>query len=65
MMKGSNIIDNIIDKLPFELHVPFHSYCGPIPKLQKRINRGDPGNHALDEACKHHDIAYAESNDLK
>ena len=64
-MKGSNIINNIIDKLPFELHIPFHSYCGPGTKLQKRLNRGDPGINALDEACKHHDIAYAESNDLK
>lgn len=64
-MTGSNIINNIIDKLPFELHVPFHSYCGPGTKLQKRLDRGDSGINVLDEACKHHDIAYAESKDLK
>lgn len=26
---GTGIIDKIIDKLPFELHVPSYQYCGP------------------------------------
>ena len=65
MMKGSGIINNAINKLPFELHIPSYSYCGPGTKLQKRLDRGDPGINALDTACKHHDIAYAESNDIK
>lgn len=27
--RGAGIINKIIDKLPFELHVPGYQYCGP------------------------------------
>lgn len=27
--RGDGIIDKIIDKVPFELHVPGYQYCGP------------------------------------
>lgn len=26
---GQGIIDKIIDKIPFEMHVPSYQYCGP------------------------------------
>lgn len=55
---GGNLINRIIDKLPFELHVPGYQYCGPGTKLKKRLARGDPGKNPLDAACKAHDIAY-------
>lgn len=29
LKRGKGIIDKIIDKLPFELHVPKYQYCGP------------------------------------
>ena len=54
-MRGSHIINNTIDKLPFEIHIPIYSYCGPGTDLQKRLNRNDPGINVLDEACKYHD----------
>lgn len=57
---GTNIINRIIDKLPFELHVPSYQYCGPGTDLKKRLSRGDPGINPLDAACKTHDIAYSE-----
>lgn len=27
--RGSGFVDKIIDKLPFELHLPSYNYCGP------------------------------------
>lgn len=58
-------MNRAINNLPFELHIPSYSYCGPGTKLQKRLNRGDPGINKLDEACKNHDIAYAENKDIR
>lgn len=56
--RGFGIINKIIDKLPFELHVPSYQYCGPGTHLDKRLARGDKGKNPLDAACKKHDIAY-------
>lgn len=58
MKEGSGVINNLIDHLPFELHLPGYQFCGPGTKLQKRILQGDRGVNKLDEACMHHDIAY-------
>lgn len=27
--RGSGLLDKLIDKLPFELHLPNYNYCGP------------------------------------
>lgn len=59
MSCGSGLINTVINKLPFELHLPGYQYCGPGTKLKKRLARGDPGINKLDEACKEHDIAYS------
>lgn len=56
---GCGLINSIIDKLPFEAHLPGYQYCGPGTKLTKRLARGDPGINGLDAACKVHDIAYS------
>ncbi|EFA11812.1 hypothetical protein TcasGA2_TC008591 [Tribolium castaneum] len=63
--KGEGLLNTAINKLPFELHLPGYQYCGPGTKLKKRLERGDPGINKLDSFCKTHDIAYANSNDLK
>lgn len=60
---GRNLIDRVIDKIPFELHVPTYQYCGPGTHLEKRLKRGDPGINPLDAACKIHDIAYNKHKD--
>lgn len=60
---GEGFIDQAIDKLPFELHVPSYQYCGPGTKLNERLKRGDSGINPLDAACKTHDIAYSQSKD--
>ena len=63
--EGRGLVNDIINKLPFELHVPGYQYCGPGTKLEKRIERGDRGINPLDAACKEHDIAYNTHKDLK
>lgn len=66
VIEGSGLLNEIINKLPFELHAPrnwaFDSYnfCGPGTKLDERLARGDKGINPLDEACKEHDIWYSK-----
>lgn len=59
---GKGILNTVIDKLPFEMHVPGYQYCGPGTKLSKRLARGDLGRNKLDRACMQHDIAYESKN---
>ena len=63
--KGSGLLNSAIDNLPFELHLPGYSYCGPGTKLQKRLLRGDQPKNSLDGYCKDHDIQYANHKDLE
>lgn len=62
---AGNLLNRVIDKLPFEAHLPGLNFCGPGTKLEKRLARGDKGVNQLDEACKLHDISYAQSSDYK
>lgn len=64
-MKGEGLLNNIINNLPFELHLPGYNYCGPGTKLRERLIRGDEGINALDNYCKQHDIAYMKSKNLE
>lgn len=57
---GFGLLDSIVNKIPIEMHIPGYQYCGPGTKLKKRLNRGDPGINPLDQACKQHDIVYAQ-----
>ncbi|KAJ0170424.1 hypothetical protein K1T71_013795 [Dendrolimus kikuchii] len=61
----AGLINTLIDNLPIELHLPGYNFCGPGTKLKKRLKRGDKGINPLDEACKHHDIAYAQNSSLE
>lgn len=62
---GSGVVNSFITKLPFEAHIPGYQYCGPGTKLEKRLQRGDPGINPLDIACKDHDISYSKSVDIE
>lgn len=64
VIRGQGIINTLINKLPFEAHIPGYNFCGPGTRLQKRLDRGDKGVNPLDEACKAHDIAYAQHTAL-
>lgn len=62
---ASSILNTIINKLPFELHLPGYKFCGPGTKLKKRLARGDVGVNSLDNACREHDIAYHKSSNIE
>lgn len=62
--EGRGFVNSLIERLPFEIHLPGYNCCGPGTKLQKRLARGDRGINPLDEACKEHDIAYSLNKDL-
>ena len=63
--RGHGLVNTLINKLPFELHIPTYKFCGPGTKLKERLKRGDRGINQLDDACRTHDIAYATSKDLE
>lgn len=58
---GAGIVNSLINKLPFEFHLPGYQFCGPGTNLKKRLARGDLGINPLDSACKQHDIAYSQN----
>ena len=60
---GSRVVNNILNKLPVELHIPGYQFCGPGTNLKKRLARGDSGINPLDSACKEHDIAYLDNHE--
>ena len=60
---GAGLLNNLINKLPFEAHIPGYQYCGPGTKLKQRLAREDIGINPLDAACKEHDIAYSVNRD--
>lgn len=61
---GKGLLNSVINKLPFEMHIPGYNYCGPGTKVKQRLARGDKGINELDEACKDHDIVYLQNKDL-
>lgn len=65
LKQGSGVVNSLINKLPFEVHLPGYQYCGPGTKLEKRLKRGDPGINDLDRSCREHDIAYSKSSNLR
>ena len=36
---GEGIMNRLINKLPFEVHLPGHNFTGPGTKLSKRLNK--------------------------
>lgn len=63
-MKEESLLNYFINCLPFELHLPGYSYCGPGTQLKSRLYRKDRPINCLDEYCKQHDIAYDTSPSL-
>lgn len=65
VMKGSGLMNDIINNLPFEMHYPGYNYLGPGTKLDKRLARDDKPINKLDEAAKEHDIFYKHHKNVK
>ena len=63
---GKGFMNGLINKLPFEMHLPGHNFTGPGTKLSKRLNEdGMPKAwskpiNIVDEAAYHHDVCYAK-----
>ena len=75
-INGGNL-NSIINKLPFEIHLPGHNFTGPGTNLKKRLKNpyGIPPNfnpqewskpiNRVDEAAMNHDICYLQNEDRK
>jgi len=69
--KGKVFLNDTINSLPFEMHIPGHNFTGPGTKLNKRLHEdmtpkawSKPINR-FDEAAYHHDICYVKNKDTK
>ena len=68
---GGSFLDTLVNKLPFEIHLPGHNFTGPRTKLYKRLNSdGTPKKWSIpinkvDNASYHHDLCYSKHDDTK
>ena len=68
---GENFLNSLVNKLPFEMHLPGHNFTGPRTKLYKRLNQnGTPKEWSIpinrvDNAAYHHDLCYSKHDDTK
>ena len=64
-------MNNLINNLPFEAHLPGHNFTGPGTKLNRRLNEDlTPKDWSIpinrvDDAAYRHDICYAQNRDTK
>ena len=68
---GGSILNEAINNLPFEMHLPGHNFTGPGTKLKKRLTSNltpktwsKPINR-VDNAAYHHDVCYLKNKDTK
>ena len=68
---GGSILNEAINNLPFEMHLPGHNFTGPGTKLKKRLTSNltpktwsKPVNR-VDNAAYHHDVCYLKNKDTK
>ena len=68
---GGSFLNSLVNKLPFEIHLPGHNFTGPGTKLNKRLNPdvtpkewSIPINR-IDNAAYHHDLCYSKHDDTK
>jgi len=64
-------LNDTINSLPVEMHMPGHDFTGPGTKLKKRLNEdmtpkawSKPINR-VDKAAYYHDICYIKNKDTK
>ena len=67
--KGGSLLNNFINNLPVEMHLPGHNFTGPGTKLNKKLKPdltpkewSKPVNR-VDKAAYHHDICYLKNDD--
>jgi len=68
---GKGFINDTINSLPFEMHMPGHNFTGPGRKLNKCLNEDmTPKTWSkpisrVDKAAYHHDVCYFKNKDKK
>ena len=68
---GGSFLNSLVNKVPFEMHLPGHNITGPGTKLYKRLNSdGTPmewsiPTNRVDNAAYHHDLCYSKHDDTK
>ena len=68
---GGSFLNSLVNKLPFEMHLPGHNITGPGTKLYKRLNPdGTPKEWSIpinrvDNAAYHYDLCYSKHDDTK
>ena len=59
---GVSFLNTLLNKLPFEMHLPGHNFNGPERKLEKRLNSDGPPKewsipiNRVDNAADHNDL---------
>ena len=68
---GGSFLNSLVNKLPFEMHLPGHNFTGPVIKLNKRLNPDGtlrewsmPINR-FDNAAYLRDLCYSKHDDTK
>ena len=68
---GESFLNNLVNKLSFEMHLPGHNFTGPGTKLYKRLNSDETPKqwsipiNRVDNAADHHDLYYSKHDDTK
>ena len=68
---GGSFLNTLVNKPPFEMHLPGHNFTGPGTKLYKRMNPdGTPKEWSIpinrvDNAAYHHDLCCSKHHDIK
>ena len=68
---GRSFLNTLVNKFPFEIHLPGHNFTESGTKLYKRLNPdGTPKEWSIsinrvDSAAYHHDLCYSKHDDTK
>ena len=68
---GGNFLNNLVNNLPFKMHLPGHNFTGMGTKLYKRLNPDETPKeqsipiNGVDNAAYHHDLWHSKHDDTK
>ena len=70
-LAGGSFLNTLVNKLPFEMHLPGHNFTGPGTKLYTRLNQDGTLKEwsipisRVDNEAYHHDLCYSKHDDTK
>ena len=68
---GGSFLNILMNKLPFEMHLPGHNFTGSGTKVYKRFNPDETPKQCsipinkVDNPAYHHDVCYSKHDDTK